>query len=138
MTMKIKILKDKERQLEKELKIVKEEIELYQKKNMRRAEEIFIKVRNHMEKNPQYQSKLGLVINADDPREGILFIRDDIGGYNPYRTWQLSINNMSEEDLELLKTLTKNIKKIKHLHSRSEEFGPYPEEVFLTMLGEIW
>ena len=31
--MKIKILKDKERQLEKELKIVKEEIELYQEKN---------------------------------------------------------------------------------------------------------
>ena len=137
MTMKIKILKDKERQLEKELKIVKEEIELYQEKNMRRAEEIFIKVRDHIEKNPQYKSELGLIINADDPREGILFIRDDIGGYNPYRTWQLSINNMSEEDLELLKTLTKNIKKINHYHSRSE-FDSYPEEVFLTMLGEIW
>ena len=137
MTMKIKILKDKERQLEKELKIVKEEIELYQKKNMRRAEEIFIKVRDHIEKNPQYKSRLGLIINADDPREGILFIRDDIGGYNPYRTWQLSINNMSEEDLELLKTLPINVKKIKHYHSRSE-FDSYPEEVFLTMLGEIW
>lgn len=137
MNMKIKILKDKERQLEKELKIIKEEIKLYRAKNIRRAEEIFIKVRNHIEKNPQYKSKLGLVINADDPREGILFIRDDIGGYNPYRTWELSIDNMSEEDLELLKTLPINIKRINDYHSYSE-FDPYPREVFLRMIGEIW
>lgn len=134
---KIKELKEKQEQLQKELKIVTDELNLLQKKGIRKAEEVYLGIKNLDQRQLE---NVGIIVNKNDSRQCKIYTQSDIGGYNNIKTGCWEIDNCNDEDYELLKQLPHclGIKETKFFNERSEFGGEYTYEIFLKWIGLTW
>ena len=129
MANKIQQLTEKQEQLQKELRIVTDELNLLKSKGIRRAEEVYLQV-----KKTDFLEKVQIIRNKNNPQECRVYALYDLGGYNGRRFYHKTIENCSKEDYELLTSLPYciGIKDTEHYNLKSE-IGLYTTELFLEI-----